>query len=56
MKSITYVILVSCIYLLVAFANTQLRFTDPVLIQIVWVAFLIVPLNRWLASKLSIKG
>lgn len=56
MKSIHYITLVSCIYLIVGLANVFLQFTHLEIIQVIWVLFMIIPLNRWLARKLGIKG
>lgn len=40
--------------LLVGLANLYLKFTHIEIIQLIWLAFLIVPLNKWLARKLGL--
>lgn len=55
MRTSHYMVLVSCLYLTVAFANVQLKFTHLEIIQGVWLVLLTIPLNRWLASKLGIR-
>lgn len=56
MKSIHYITIVSCVYLIVGLANLHLKFTYIEIIQVIWFLFLIIPLNRRLARKLGIKG
>lgn len=55
MKFIPYIVLVSCVYLIVGLANVFLQFTHIEIIQVVWLLFLIIPLNLRLARKLGIK-
>lgn len=55
MKTNHYLILVSCIYMLIGLVNIKLRFTQIEIIQAIWLVFLAIPLNKWLARKLGIK-
>lgn len=54
MKTAHCLILVSCAYMVVGLANLYLKFTHIEIIQMIWLAFLIVPLNNWLARKLGL--
>lgn len=55
MKFIPYIVLVSCVYLIVGLANVFLQFTHIEIIQGVWLVLMIIPLHRGLARKLGIK-